>query len=107
MLDRFCPDAELVVQQPVSNTHDEATLAARYLKSKGLKRIIVTSSPTHTFRAAALLENLGLEVIAVPAIETSVDLENLDRSEERLRAFSMIIHERLGIMVYRQRGWIR
>jgi uncharacterized SAM-binding protein YcdF (DUF218 family) len=107
LLARFKPGVELVVLQPVRNTRDEAVLAAEYLKARGLKRIIVTSSPTHTFRAAALLEALGLEVMASPAGETRFDLETLDRPEERLRAFGSIIHERLGILVYRHRGWIK
>lgn len=107
MLTRFRPEVELVVLQPVRDTHDEAVMAAGYLKARGLKRIIVTTSPTHTFRGAALLEGLGLEVMAAPARETRFDLETLDRPEERLMSFGSIIHERLGIFVYRQRGWIR
>ena len=107
LLARFKPDVELVVLAPTLNTHDEAVMAAEYLKKRGLKRIIVTSSPTHTFRGAALLEAQGLEVMASPSRETRFDLETLDRSEERLDAFGSIIHERLGILVYRRRGWIR
>jgi len=107
MLRRFAPAVELVVLSPVRNTYDEATLAAEYLKARGLKRIIVTSSPTHTFRGAAVLEALGLETLSSPARETRFDLENLDRPEERLAAFGSVIHERLGIFVYRRRGWIR
>ena len=107
LLARFKPDAELVVLSPTLNTHDEAVMAADYLKARGLKRIILTTSPTHTFRGAALLEAQGLEVMASPSRETRFDLETLDRSEERLDAFGSIIHERLGILVYRRRGWIR
>jgi len=107
MLARFRPEAELVVLEVVRNTHDETRLAAQYMKAHGLKRIIVTSSPTHTFRGAALLEMEGLEVAATPSIETLFDIENLDRPEERLRAFGAIIHERVGLIVYRRRGWIR
>ncbi len=107
LLTRFKADVELVVLEPVRNTHDEAVMAADYLKARGLKRIIVTSSPTHTFRGAALLEMAGLEVMASPARETRFDLETLDRPEERLQSFGSLIHEHLGIFVYRQRGWIR
>ncbi|MEO5763112.1 MAG: YdcF family protein [Vicinamibacteria bacterium] len=107
MLKRFRPDVELVVLQPVSNTRDETVKAATYLKERGLNRIIVTSSPTHTFRAAAMLEAQGLDVMATPALETSFDYQNFDYPEDRLRAFGAIIHERLGIIVYRRRGWIR
>ncbi len=107
MLARFGPGVELVVLSPVRNTYDEAMMATEYLKARDLRRIIVTSSPTHTFRGAALLEALGLDVMASPARETRFDIESLDRPEERLASFGSIIHERLGIFVYRRRGWIR
>jgi uncharacterized SAM-binding protein YcdF (DUF218 family) len=107
MLSRFRPEVELIVLQPVWNTHDEALLAADYLKARGLKTIIVATSPTHTFRSAAVLEQLGLEVMAAPALETDFDLENLDWPSDRLMSFGTIMHERLGIFVYRRRGWIR
>lgn len=107
MLTRFSPGVELVVLGPVRNTHDESEMTIAYLMAHDLTRLIVTSSPTHTFRSAALFEGRGLEVMATPSIETRFDLETLDRSEERLGAFGSIIHERLGILVYRYRGWIR
>jgi uncharacterized SAM-binding protein YcdF (DUF218 family) len=107
LLSRFKPEVELVDLGPTLNTRDEAVMASEYLKKRGLLRIIVTSSPTHTFRGAALLEAQGLEVMASPSRETRFDLETLDRSEERLEAFGSVIHERLGILVYRWRGWIR
>lgn len=106
MLRRFRPDAELVVLPDVRNTHDEAVATIAWLRARGLTRIIVTSSPTHTFRAAGLFENQGLEVMATPAIETRFDLQTFSRADERLGAFGSIIHERVGILVYRLRGWI-
>ncbi len=106
LLQRFAPEVELVDLGPVFNTRDEAVMTAEYMKKHGLKRAIVTSSPTHTFRAAAVLEAQGLEVMASPAVETQFDLETLDRPEERLMSFGAMIHEHLGIFVYRRRGWI-
>jgi uncharacterized SAM-binding protein YcdF (DUF218 family) len=64
------------------------------------------TSPTHTRRAAAALEKQGLEVVAVPAVETRFDLEQLDWPGDRRQAFAGIAHERIGIVVYRRRGWI-
>lgn len=107
LLKRFLPGIELVDLGQTMNTHDEAVLAAAYLKRLGLSKIIVATSPTHTFRAGALLEAQGLQVMATPSRETRFDLETLDRPEERLRAFGAMIHEHLGIFVYRRRGWIR
>ncbi len=107
MLTRFRPDAELVDLGSTLNTHDEALLTASYMRAHGVRRLIVTTSPTHTFRGAAVLEAQGLEVLSAPCLETKFDLETLDRSEERLMSFGAIIHERLGIFAYRWRGWIK
>jgi len=107
LLDQFQAETELVDLGPVVNTHDEAVQTAAYLKARGLKTVIVVSSPTHTFRGAAVLEMQGLEVMASPARETRFDLETLDRPEERVWSFGAMIHEHLGIFVYRRRGWIQ
>jgi len=107
LLARFKLEVEIVDLGPARNTHDEAVMTADYLKKRGLRRVIVTTAPTHTYRGAALLEAQGLEVMAAPSRETRFDLETLDRPEERLQAFGAIIHERLGILVYRRRGSIR
>jgi len=45
-------------------------------------------------------------VIAVPSIETRFDLERLNYPADRRQAFATIAHERLGLLVYRRRGWI-
>lgn len=107
LLKRFTPEVELVDLGPTLNTHDEAVMTAEYLGKRGLRRVIVVSSPAHTYRGAAVLEAQGLEVMASPARETRFDLETLDRAEERLWSFGAMIHEHLGIFVYRRRGWIR
>jgi uncharacterized SAM-binding protein YcdF (DUF218 family) len=64
------------------------------------------TSPTHTRRAAAALEKEGLVVFAVPAVETRFDLERLGWPGDRREAFAAIVHERIGLLVYRRRGWI-
>ena len=90
----------------IGNTHDEAVALARLGRERGLRRILAVTSPTHTRRAAATLEKQGLVAISVPSVETNFDLETLRWPGDRRRAFSAIAHERLGLVVYRRRGWI-
>jgi uncharacterized SAM-binding protein YcdF (DUF218 family) len=90
----------------IQNTHDEAEALARLARERGWKRVLAVTSPTHTLRAAATLEKQGLAVIAVPAVETNFDLERLYHPGDRRRAFAPIAHERVGLVVYRRRGWI-
>ncbi len=90
----------------VNNTRDEARLVSALCRSKGWKRVLAVTSPTHSLRASAALENEGLQVIASPSTEVEFDLESLDMPEDRMRALGSILHERLGIFVYRMRGWL-
>jgi len=103
----FAPGTEIVAVGPIANTHDEAMAVGRLFRERGWKRVLAVSSPVHTRRAAAALENEGLEVIAVPSIETRYDLVGLDRPSDRRRGFSNIVHERIGLLFYERRGWIR
>jgi uncharacterized SAM-binding protein YcdF (DUF218 family) len=100
-------DRELMVLGPTRNTRHEALAVAALSRARGFERLLVVTSPTHTRRACAAFERLDLSVVCVPAIETQFDLETLDRPGDRVKAFGAVIHERLGLWIYRRRGWIR
>jgi uncharacterized SAM-binding protein YcdF (DUF218 family) len=102
----FAPRGEVVGVGRIRNTHDEAVAVARLFRERGWTRVLAVTSPTHTRRAAAALEKQGLFVIAVPAVETRFDLERLHWPRDRLEAFAAVAHERIGLFVYRRRGWI-
>jgi uncharacterized SAM-binding protein YcdF (DUF218 family) len=103
---RFAPGAEVLVVGQIYNTHDEAVAVKALFEEHGWSRVLAVTSPTHTRRAAAALEAQGLEVVAVPALETEFDLEGLGFPADRREAFGALAHEWLGLHVYRQRGWI-
>jgi uncharacterized SAM-binding protein YcdF (DUF218 family) len=97
---------EVVDIGEITNTHDEAVALARLCRERAWTRILAVTSPTHTRRAAATLEKQGLVAIAVPSVETNFDLEALPQASERRRGFWTVAHERVGLYVYRRRGWI-
>lgn len=103
---RFAPDCEVLAVGPVRSTHDEAVALAKLFREQGWRRALAVTSPVHSLRAAASLEREGLEAVSVPGRETRYDLETFDRPGERRGAFGSIAHERIGILVYRRRGWI-
>jgi uncharacterized SAM-binding protein YcdF (DUF218 family) len=105
-VERFAPSAEVLAVGPVYNTHDEAVAVARLFRERGWKRVLAVTSPTHTRRASAALEFQGLDVVAIPSVETGFDLEGLERLGDRREAFSHLAHEWVGLFVYRRRGWI-
>ena len=98
---------ELLTVGPVHNTREEALAVAELFRDHGWKRLLLVTAPTHSRRAAATFEGAGLEVISSPSIETQFDLETLGGYDERLGAFGDLVHELVGIQVYRWRGWIR
>jgi len=105
-LGAFARRGEVVSVGRIVNTRGEAVAVGRLCRERGWKRVLAVTSPTHTRRAAAALEKEGLFVMAVPSIETRFDLERLSLPGERRQAFAAIAHERLGLVVYRRRGWI-
>jgi uncharacterized SAM-binding protein YcdF (DUF218 family) len=106
-VDEFNLRAEVIDLGPVSNTHDEAVLLGKLARERGWKRIVAVTSPTHSRRACATLENEGLVAIASPARETMFELPRLEGADDRLRAFGQVVHELVGSWTYRRRGWIR
>jgi uncharacterized SAM-binding protein YcdF (DUF218 family) len=103
---RYAPKAEVLTVGPIVNTYTEAVAVERLFRQRRWRRVLAVTSPTHTRRAAATLEAQGLEVIAVPSVETDFDLEQLDEPGDRRSAFEAITHEWVGLFVYAQRGWI-
>jgi uncharacterized SAM-binding protein YcdF (DUF218 family) len=98
--------AEVFAVGPVYNTHQEAVQVAALCRAHGWRRLIVVTSPLHSRRASAALEREGMEVMSAPAQETRYDLESQDRADARLMTFGAAIHERVGLWIYRRRGWI-
>jgi uncharacterized SAM-binding protein YcdF (DUF218 family) len=109
LMESFGLPNEIAVVGPVRNTHDEAVAVAALARDFDFRKVLVVTSPSHSRRAAAALEAENVDVVAVPSIETSFDFENLGRGAEgtdRIRAFGVLLHEYVGLLYYRMRGWI-
>ena len=97
---------ELISVGPVASTRDEAVAVAAACRERGLKRLLVVTSPLHSRRASQALEHEGLEVLSSPAAETRYDIEGMKRPADRLFTFGAALHERVGLWLYARRGWI-
>ena len=103
-------EVELIVVGPVRNTHDEAVAVSNLVRTRAFDRIIVVTSQIHTRRASAALEAEGVSVTSAPAHEIHFDFENLAEpfdTDNHVRAFGPVLHEHLGLVIYRLRGWIQ
>lgn len=97
---------EILTVEASRNTRQEALRVAQLCRERGWPHVIVVTSPFHSRRAAAAFEAAGLRVTSCPAIEPRFNPASLRRSDESLRAFGGIVHEKLGLWIYRRRGWI-
>ena len=103
-------DPEIIVVGPTRNTHDEAVAVGKVVRARAFDRIIVVTSPSHTRRASAALEAEGVTVTSVPAQQIRFDFENLAEpfdADNHVRAFGPVLHERVGFVYYRLRGWVQ
>jgi uncharacterized SAM-binding protein YcdF (DUF218 family) len=106
LMARLGIEGELVVVGPITRTRDEALAVSALARQRGWKRVLVVTSPVHSRRSCEALEREGVSVLSSPSVETRYDLERLTRPDDRRAAFGGLIHEWLGLWVYRRRGWI-
>ena len=93
----------------VHTTHDEAVRMAALARAQGWRRVALVTSPTHTRRACATFERAGLAVVCTPALARDATWGGpapLRSPGDRLRATRLWLHEVVGWLTYRARGWV-
>jgi uncharacterized SAM-binding protein YcdF (DUF218 family) len=99
--------AEVVAVGPVASTRDEAVHVAELARERGWSTIILVTGPTHSRRAAAVFEGVGLRVISRPCPSRMYSITGRCLPRENLLLLQSYAHEQLGWLVYHLRGWIR
>jgi uncharacterized SAM-binding protein YcdF (DUF218 family) len=87
-------------------TRQEAIALGQLARDRGFKLVLVVTSPIHSKRLAASLVPQGVSIVVSPSLETRFDLQDLSKAHDRIGAFGSVIHERMGLWVYRLRGWV-
>jgi len=101
------PSSAMRLEAASRTTYENARNTAALLRGDGAHRILLVTSPEHMRRAAASFEKQGLRVIPAPALPPPVRAPGSDWQPRRAVLFetSHILHEYLGLWVYRLRGW--
>lgn len=106
------PAQEVISLGMCADTHDEAMKVADIARQRGWKQLILVTSASHMKRAHATFVKAGLQVQAVPCDYVSsfnrigsVRWLHLPSSGP-LTNFEAWLHEQLGLLLYRLRGWI-
>ncbi|MHC8865774.1 YdcF family protein [Arenicellales bacterium IMCC57338] len=111
LLEEFgVPSAAILVESDSRNTHENAVRTRKILGAIGIDQILLVTSGFHMKRAVLSFEKSGFDVIPAPSGISVVDYAQprfLDwwPSLGNLKKAQILIHEKIGLIVYRIRGW--
>jgi uncharacterized SAM-binding protein YcdF (DUF218 family) len=104
------PAAAVAIEGESINTRENAAATRDLLAKRGIARILLVTSATHMPRAAAVFRKIGFDVVAAPAdFRTGRSTPHLILqwvpSAHALADSATVLHEWLGLWIYRSRGW--
>jgi uncharacterized SAM-binding protein YcdF (DUF218 family) len=104
------PNSAIIVEDASINTRENALFTHRILTARGIDHVILVTSAIHMPRAAATFRKVGFDVVASPADFQSgwvkqASVFNWLPSSGNLLNSSDVLHEWLGYLVYKLRGW--
>lgn len=97
------PAGAVFTEEESKTTHENATLVKKLLGDSFNGKILLVTSQTHMKRAAGAFRVEGMEVYPAPTPWKEQYLMNWDR----LKLFNACVHEYLGIVWYRYKGWYK
>jgi uncharacterized SAM-binding protein YcdF (DUF218 family) len=103
------PKSHIWLETESHSTHENAAYSARLLRSKGIRKIILVTEAYHMFRAERCFRKEGIEVTpAACAYRTfnGFHFTDLLPGWEPISWNEDILHESIGLLWYRMRGWI-
>ena len=105
------PEDAIVIETTSRNTHQNAIYSLETLKGQGIDKILLVTNAFHMPRAAAVFRHVGFDVIPSSSSLSVTDYRRpklLDwwPSLSNLGKAQAVLREKLGLFVYRFRGWI-
>lgn len=90
------------------STHENAVFSAQILRRHGVRRVVLVVDARSMLRATACLRREGIEVVPAPSrfryLEATI--EDWIPGWQAVRGNEITLHETLGLLWYRLRGWI-
>jgi len=98
------PRSGIFLEEHSHRTYESATNSAALLRTSGMQKAILITSPLHMLRAQLAFRAAGVSVYPVRASEKNLLL--VTNAVERISLLQDAVHEYLGLAFYRIRGWI-
>ena len=103
-------ESRIVSERESSNTHENAAFTWGLLEPRGIRRIVLITDAVHMIRAERCFRAAGFEVEPSPIhLEPKPALGRLATwipNVDALRKSDSIVHELVGLVYYRLRGWL-
>jgi uncharacterized SAM-binding protein YcdF (DUF218 family) len=108
LLKEGVPPEMIWLEDRSQTTHENAVFSARILRQHRVRRIVLVVDAASMPRAAACFRHEGIEVVAAPSKfrDLSRKLEDWIPGWKAIRGNELTLHEVLGLLWYRLRGWI-
>ena len=111
-LERWGVGTNVIRLSPSRNTREEAMQVKELMQRRAWRRVIVVTSAYHMKRATGIFRQL--EIPIVPVACDFVGLSELESAStfnpvphaEGFRQLELYLHEKLGWVFYRWRGWV-
>lgn len=103
------PHEQIVEEDKASSTREEALALAQMLAARGVRHVIVVTSPTHMRRALGALAAAGIAPVGSPSREHSESRPTagpLLPSERALGDSRQALREVMALVYYSARGWL-
>ena len=104
------PPSAIIFEGNSRNTRENAVETAKLLNNRGLMRVLLVTTAFHMPRAIGAFRAVGIDAIPAPS-SISAKLHEPTvlhwiPSLDGLGTMQRLMHEKIGIFVYRMRGWV-
>ena len=101
----------IIAEGQSRNTYENAVRTKKLMESRQIDRILLVTSAFHMPRALATFRTLGINAVPSPSEFSTVDYSRPPILEwipslGNFGKIQAVIREKIGILVYRCRGWI-
>jgi uncharacterized SAM-binding protein YcdF (DUF218 family) len=102
------PNEMIWIENQSRSTHENAVFSSLILQRQAVRRVVLVVDARSMFRAAACLRRAGIEVVAAPSRfrYLSATLEDWIPGWRAVQGNEITLHETVGLLWYRLRGWI-
>ena len=100
----------LVIERDAARTSTQGAAVARIASERGIRSILLVTSPEHSYRSVRVFRKSGLDVTSTPVVALRLPRLSIALSPRyifmRVCAMGPIVYESVALALYWWRGWL-